>query len=97
MLRDSPMLLCARCGTWVLFAKVVSRRLHCVKRVELPGERRENETGATQARCVCAALSSFEPRKNASIVFSWNSKPMNFATAHGISIKKMHEISYFLG
>lgn len=29
-------LLCARRGTWVLFAKVVPRRLHCVKRIELP-------------------------------------------------------------
>lgn len=86
MLRNSPVLLCARYGTWVLFAKVVPRRLHCVKRVELPGERRENETGATRAGRACVALSSFEPRKNASIVFPRN--PDELATAQEIYVKK---------
>lgn len=86
------MLLCARRKTWVLFAKVVPRRLHCVKRIELPDERRENEMRAMRARRACVAPCSYEPRKNASIVFPRDPQPTNSATARATSVKVTYVI-----
>lgn len=52
-----PVLLCARRGNvGIIREGRPTKAAHCVKRLELSGERRENETRATRARRVRARI-----------------------------------------